>query len=150
MSGTASGGASPTGSASAGVVVLIVEDEAPIAEVIAEMVSDAGHRPVVAAHGRQALELARQQRPALVITDLMMPVMDGPELIAALRDMAASERRAVAPVIVMTAAGAQRAYEAGADAVLRKPFDLAEIDGLLRRLLGPRPPAAARQDGPGG
>jgi CheY-like chemotaxis protein len=91
---------------------------------------------VVAAHGRQALELARRQRPALVITDLMMPVMDGVELIAALRAIDGRNHRDAVPVIVMTAAGTTRAYEAGADVVLRKPFELAELDGLLRRFLG--------------
>ena len=119
-------------------VVLVVDDEAPIADVVAEVVGLAGHEAVVAAHGRQALELARERRPALVITDLMMPVLDGPDLIGALR-AAAADGHAAPPIVVMTAAGSGRADEAGADAVLRKPFELAELDALLRRFLGPPP-----------
>jgi two-component system chemotaxis response regulator CheY len=115
--------------------VLIAEDEEPIAEVLALIVESMGHTPLLAAHGKQALELARQQRPALVITDLMMPQMDGVALIAALRADAAAQDRAAPPIIAMTAAGARRARDAGADAVLSKPFDLDELETLLRRFL---------------
>jgi CheY-like chemotaxis protein len=119
--------------------VLIAEDEEPIAEAIALIVEDAGYTPLVAAHGKQALELARMRRPALVITDLMMPLLDGAELITALRADAVLDDHKPAPVILMTAAGLKRAYEAGADVVLRKPFELDELEKLLFRYLG-RPP----------
>lgn len=120
-------------------LVLIAEDEEPIAEAIALIVEDAGYTSLVAAHGKQALELARQRRPALVITDLMMPLLDGAELIAALRADAALDGHRPPPIILMTAAGLKRAYEADADAVLRKPFELDELEDLLFRYLG-RPP----------
>lgn len=120
-------------------VVLIAEDEEPIANAIALIVEDAGFSPLVAVHGKQALELARQHRPALVITDLMMPHLDGAELIAALRSDAALDGHSPAPVILMTAAGMKRTYDTDADAVLRKPFALDELEELIFHYLG-RPP----------
>ncbi|GAC1449366.1 MAG: hypothetical protein PVSMB4_07440 [Ktedonobacterales bacterium] len=117
-------------------VVLIAEDEEPIAEALAFLVEDAGYIPLVAAHGREALELARKHRPRLVITDLMMPLMDGIELISALRADAAADGHVAPAIILTTAGGFRRADQAGADVVLRKPFDIAEVDSLLRRFLG--------------
>lgn len=123
--------------AAGAVLILIAEDERPIAEVVAAVVADAGYEPVVAAHGRQALELARERWPGLVITDLMMPHLDGAGLIGALGEEAAARGRTRPPVILMTAAGPRQAREAGADAVLRKPFDLDALEELIRRLLRP-------------
>ena len=116
-------------------LVLIAEDEEPIAEVVATVVEDAGYTPRLAAHGREALELARAEQPALLITDLMMPHLSGAELIAALRSDAAASGHEPVPVILITAAGPAQARAAGADAVLRKPFELLELDALLRRFL---------------
>ena len=130
MTGSAGGPGPP--------LVLIAEDERPIAAILRAVVADAGYEPAVATHGRQALELARERWPALVITDLMMPYLGGDELIAALRTEAEARGRAAPPVILMTAAGLHRAHLAGADAVLRKPFDLDDLETVLRRLLPPR------------
>ena len=119
------------------LTVLIVEDEVPIAEVVASVVTEAGYTPLVAPNGRQALELARAHHPALVITDLMMPHLTGAELIATLRAEAKATGRTAMPIILMTAASLVRARTAQADAVLCKPFDLAQLDALLRRFLRP-------------
>jgi CheY-like chemotaxis protein len=133
------------GSASAGVgsvdprpLVLIAEDEESIADVVGAVVEDAGYCPVVAFHGRQALALARERWPVLLITDLMMPHLDGAALIAALRDEAALTHRAMPPAVLMTAASLPYARAAGADAILRKPFALQDLDALLHRFLGDR------------
>ena len=123
------------GTMTAPALVLIAEDEEPIAEVVATVVEDAGYTPRLAAHGREALELARAEQPALLITDLMMPYLSGAELIAALRSDAAAGGHAPLLVILITAAGPAQARAAGADAVLRKPFELLELDVLLRRFL---------------
>lgn len=122
-------------------LVLIVEDEAPIAEALTLIVEDAGYTAITAAHGKEALALAKELHLKLVITDLMMPHLNGIDFIAALRAHAEATGTESPPVVLMTAAGPTRAREAGADAVLRKPFDITEIEALLQRFLGPADPA---------
>lgn len=117
------------------VVVLIAEDEETIAETLALIVEDAGFTALVARNGREALALARQHHPQLIITDLMMPYLNGADLIATVRADAASQRVAPPPVIVVTAASAARAQEAGADVVVVKPFDVTKIEAAMHRLL---------------
>ena len=122
-------------------LILIAEDEQPIAEALAMIIEDAGYAtPLIAAHGKQAQALTQTHHPALIITDLMMPLMDGAELIAAVRADAALDSHRPPPIVLMTAAGMRRAREAQADALLRKPFDLDEVEDLLRRFLGPPAP----------
>jgi CheY-like chemotaxis protein len=121
----------------AAAVVLIAEDEEPIAAAIASVVEDAGYEPVLATNGQEALASARERHPALVLTDMMMPRMDGLQLIAALRTDAATDGHSVPPIILMTAAGPQRAREAGVDAILWKPFDITQLEQLLDRFLAP-------------
>jgi CheY-like chemotaxis protein len=117
------------------VIILIAEDEEPIAAILAAVIEDLGYHPVIAVDGRHALELARTTWPALVITDLMMPGLTGADLIAALRAEADTTHRPPVPVILITAAGLQHARGAGADAVLSKPFDLADLEALVADLL---------------
>lgn len=117
------------------VIVLIAEDEETIAETLALIVEDAGFTPLVARNGREALALARQHLPQLIITDLMMPYLNGADLIAAVRADATSQGHAPPPVIVVTAASLAYAKGAGADAVIAKPFDVTKIEATMRRLL---------------
>jgi DNA-binding response OmpR family regulator len=117
------------------VLVLIAEDEEPIAEIIATIIREMDATPIIASHGREAFALAQQSEPALVITDLMMPLMDGAQLIAALRAKAAESGVQAPPVILMTASGLENANSIGADAFLPKPFDLEVLEALLRRYL---------------
>ena len=123
------------------VLVLIAEDEEPIAEALAMLVEDCGYLPLVASNGRQALELARARHPSLIITDMMMPYIDGVELIAILHQDAVTDGYTPIPVILLSAAGLKRMQAAGADAILSKPFDLDDLEALLRRFLGPSPDA---------
>lgn len=116
-------------------VVLIAEDEEPIAEALAYLVQSAGFRAVVAVHGAAALELAQAHCPDLIITDLMMPQMGGEELIRALRQ---TWLGTAPPIILMTAAGRRYAEAAGADAVLLKPFEIEEVEALLQHFLSAR------------
>ena len=128
-------------------LVLIAEDELPIADIVAFIVEEVNCTPLRANNGREALALARQHWPALVITDLMMPHLDGAGLIAALRAEADRRRQSPPPVILLTAAGAVRAREAHPDALLLKPFDLNDLEALLHRLLarGAAAPSSAEQ-----
>lgn len=121
------------------LAVLIAEDEEPIAQVLAMIVEDYGYATLVAVHGRQALDLARARRPALIITDLMMPQMTGAELVMAIREDAAERGYQPPPVVLMSAAGSQYTDAVGADALLPKPFDIRQVEALLDRFLGAPP-----------
>lgn len=114
-------------------VVLIVEDEEPIAQALAYIVDEAGYTPEIALHGKDALAHLDQWRPDLIITDLMMPQMGGRELIRAVHDRWDS---ASPPIVLMTAANPQQIAASGADALLLKPFEIEDVEGLLRRFLG--------------
>jgi two-component system phosphate regulon response regulator PhoB len=120
--------------------ILIVDDEAPVRELLGLLLGDAGHRPVLASNGGQALALVESDPPDLVISDVMMPVLGGVELCRRLKGRAAT--RAI-PVILMSSAGRRVADGAGADAFIDKPFDLATVEALVRRWLarpaGPAP-----------
>lgn len=115
-------------------LVLIVDDEPYIAELLAELLdSELGCRVQTAFNGYQALRMVETERPLLLITDLMMPYMDGRTLIATLRDeMGLYEL----PIITMSAA-----YQCPGWIVERglpfiaKPFDADELVTLIRRYL---------------
>lgn len=125
--------AGPTSRADHARVVLIVDDEEPIAETLAYIVEDAGYLAVTVSTGQEALEMVQAgARPALLITDFMMPQMDGRALIDALRVALGA---AMPPVVLMTAAHVSALHGIMADVVLAKPFDLAEIEMLLTRIL---------------
>lgn len=118
------------------VYVLVAEDEPAIAEILALILAEAGYTALLAANGREALNLAHTDWPALIITDLMMPQLDGGGLIAGLRAAAATEGRPIPPIIVMTAFKRLLQPDMAPDAVLIKPFDLADLLALLERFLG--------------
>jgi CheY-like chemotaxis protein len=80
-------------------VVLIVDDEFGIAKLLEDVFQDEGHRTISAANGKQALERIIAERPDLIITDLMMPVMDGP---AFLRALSANPANETIPVVIMS------------------------------------------------
>lgn len=119
-----------------GKLVLIAEDEHPIADALTYIIADAGHRSITASQGREALEMARAEHPDLIFTDLMMPQMGGAELIRELRADTANGLANV-PIVLMSAATGPASRVPGASAMLPKPFDIAQVDALLRRFLGP-------------
>lgn len=114
-------------------LVLIADDEAPIAEALAIIAEDSGYRTRIAPDGKQALEQIRRYHPALIFTDLMMPQLSGAQLIAAVHVDAAMTGQAPPPIVLMSAAGRQYAANVQADAFLAKPFDIEEVEALLAR-----------------
>jgi DNA-binding response OmpR family regulator len=118
------------------ILILIADDEEPILEMLALFVRELGYTPLVAQNGLQALELARKRWPALVITDLMMPILNGTDLILALRAEAAALQRASPPIVMLTAGSSRAAIQLQVDALVLKPFDLAKLEQVIRRLLG--------------
>lgn len=111
--------------------ILIVDDEFGLAEMLRDMLRDHGYEVVLAINGRLALDVLGEQNVDLVLTDLMMPVMDGEELATAMRN---SETYRDTPIIMMTslptAVPQQRQLF---DAILRKPFS---PELLLRTIHG--------------
>ena len=100
--------------------ILIVDDEFGLAELLREMLRESGFEVTLANNGRLALEILGEGAVDLVLTDMMMPVMDGAELAAAMRS---DERHRDTPIIMMTSLPTARPQLEGLfDAVLRKPF----------------------------
>jgi DNA-binding response OmpR family regulator len=118
--------------------VLVVDDEPTIAEVVSRYLERAGYSTRVAADGLQAIEAAAAQRPDLVVLDLMLPGVDGLEVMRRLR---AQDRDRIA-VILLTAKGEESdrviGLRLGADDYVVKPFSPAElvarVDAVLRRI----------------
>jgi CheY-like chemotaxis protein len=106
-------------------MILIVDDEEPLREFLGMLLEEAGYEVRTAIHGAQALEIVEQEQPDLVISDVMMPLINGIELC---RRLKAAED---IPVILMSAAGRELAEHAGADAFVSKPFDLAYMESLV-------------------
>jgi CheY-like chemotaxis protein len=107
--------------------VLVVEDDPDMVDIMLLVLRGAGYAARGAENGKQALEAVAARMPALILLDMLMPVMDGWQFA---REMSARYGRAV-PIVVVTAAEHARARseEIGADDVLPKPFD---VDDLLR------------------
>jgi DNA-binding response OmpR family regulator len=115
--------------------VLLIEDEANIAEAIRFILSREGWRVTHLADGGSVLDRIRSERPDLLILDHMLPGMSGLEILVALR--ADPETRAL-PVMMLTARGRDRemAERAGADRFMAKPFSNAEILAEVRAMMG--------------
>jgi DNA-binding response OmpR family regulator len=115
--------------------ILIIEDEATLAETLAYNIREEGHEVVVASDGLQGLDRARAQHPDLVILDLMLPKMDGLEVCRLIR------RDSDVPIIMLTAKSREVdkvvGLEVGADDYVTKPFSmiemLARVKAALRR-----------------
>ncbi len=115
--------------------VLLAEDEPNIVESIRFLLQRAGFEVMVATDGRQALEMALAQRPNVLVLDLMLPEMDGYEVLRKLRADPAGE---TLPVLILTAKGQrvdrETALENGADQFMTKPFANAEIVAAVSEL----------------
>jgi CheY-like chemotaxis protein len=101
--------------------ILIVDDEPDVRFVLRIAFEAAGHRIVEAHHGIAALERVKDSRPDLVVTDVMMPVLDGLELIRRLRS---DPETAAIPILVLSS---RATAASGADAALGKPFRSHEV-----------------------
>jgi DNA-binding response OmpR family regulator len=124
--------------------VLVVDDEPKIAEVVGSYLRAGGFTPVAAAGGAEALRLFEQERPCLVILDLMLPDVPGEVVCRRLR------ARSRVPIIMLTAkveeADAVRGLGLGADDYVTKPFSprqlVARVQAVLRRAGGGSAPLA--------
>lgn len=127
--------------------VLVVDDEADIVALVAYHLARAGYRVSTAANGTDALAAARDERPAMIILDLMLPGMSGYEVLEELR---ATEQTRGIPVLMLTARREEqdriKGLTLGADDYLTKPFAPQELVlrvGAILRRVGAAPRNAA-------
>src|SRR5512134_1688389 len=127
-------------------LILVVEDEASIAEVVSLYLKRAGYSAQIASDGRQAMTFFERRKPDLVILDLMLPEVDGLSLTRWLRE------RSNVPIIMLTARREEidriAGLEMGADDYVVKPFSPQELVSRVRavmRRLGREQPAAEQE-----
>jgi len=120
-------------SAGTAATVLLVEDESSIADPFAQALERNGFTPVIARTAREALLLARERRPDVVLLDLMLPDGDGRDVCRELR------RTSNVPIIMLTARGTVTdrmvGLEIGADDYVVKPFATGEVISRIRAVL---------------
>lgn len=129
--------------AEAASLVIVADDEEPTLEILASVIEDMGHQVLAARDGVEALRLARDHSPDLIITDFMMPGCNGIELIRAVR---ADADLAAVPVILLSAATPSAAVEA--TRFLPKPLHLADLEEEVQRLLNGNSRAAKKRSAP--
>ena len=119
--------------------ILVAEDDNDVALLITQMLKNQGYRFHWAHNGRDAYEYIKEKMPRLIITDIMMPEMDGLELIKAIRG---NEDTAHLPIIVVSARTENddrlAGFDAGAEVYLGKPFIPDELLMMVRKLLEQR------------
>lgn len=113
--------------------ILVIDDKASVVRLLREYLTEHGYRIVSASNGREALYVARHEKPDLILLDIMMPEMDGFEFMRTYR----KERDT--PVIMLTARLEETdkviGLELGADDYITKPFGMAELVARVRAVL---------------
>ncbi|MEI8254489.1 MAG: response regulator [Deltaproteobacteria bacterium] len=109
-------------------LILVIDDDPDILKLVRTALRSQGHEVLTAANGIEGLEAAEQHRPDVIVTDVMMPGMDGWELVRQLR---AQAQFGLVPVIFLTALGSGtdhvRGFGLGADDYVAKPFHIGEL-----------------------
>ncbi len=106
--------------------VLVVEDEVDIAEVLRDLLELNGYDVLFAHDGAEGLALAAKEQPDVIVSDIMMPKLDGAEMIRRLREKPSTRD---IPVIVISATS-----YGGSSPYLRKPFDMDELLRTIERV----------------
>jgi CheY-like chemotaxis protein len=116
--------------------VLVIDDEESVRDVLRRFLTQAGYQVLTAADGREALQFVHSGPPPdVLILDLMMPVMNGFEVLSALR---ANQDWKGIPVIVLTATMGYSADHLDVDATLIKPFDSVTVQAAVSAALSAR------------
>jgi len=106
--------------------ILLVDDNRDILQLFSALLEEAGHVVVTAVNGREALEIALKSRPDLIISDWMMPEMDGVALFHAVRGTPAT-----AKIPIILTAAARPAPDIAVQAILLKPFQMPQLFRLI-------------------
>lgn len=116
--------------------ILVIDDDPNVLRIVKAKLRSARHEAVTASGGQEGLERVRRDAPDLVITDVMMPEMDGYAVVKAIRKDEALKRT---PIILLTARGdveeVVQGLEGGADDYVVKPFNLQELLARVNALL---------------
>jgi two-component system, OmpR family, alkaline phosphatase synthesis response regulator PhoP len=136
VAGAAPASAAPgQGSGTRRKVVLVVEDNATIGGLLVALLREEGYRSLRAWDGREAIKMARDRRPDLIVLDLSLPYRDGLEV---LHEMKANEETQSAPIVVVSANALQLTADDRAlvTDIVDKPFDIDRLMNVFRRALG--------------
>jgi CheY-like chemotaxis protein len=120
------------------MTVLVVDDDVVINEVLTELLASDGYDVVTAANGQEGLEAFERSAPGLVVADVMMPKLNGQDMVRALRSRPGGRD---VPIIVISAARALGREDVGQDLFIEKPFDLDVFLGHVKTLSAGRPRA---------
>ena len=116
--------------------VLIIEDNLEIRENTAEILELGGFKVVGAENGKEGIDVARTTRPDIILCDIMMPQVDGYQVI---RELKSNPETSGIPFIYVTASGekseVQLAMNMGANGYVRKPFDIKELMEVINQCL---------------
>ena len=114
--------------------ILVADDEQEIRNLLDHFLKGQGYEVVLASDGNQALKLAAEENPQVIILDIKMPGLDGLEVCKRLKE---KEQTKLIPVIVITGFGDNKmaALNTGADDFVNKPFDMAEISSRVKSAL---------------
>jgi len=111
--------------------ILVVDDEEAVVEFVGSLLEESDYRILRTYDGRSALEMAQNEHPDLILSDIMMPIMDGLEMCRQLRQ---APDTADIPIVLMTA-GRVRNSDCPRATVLPKPFDLATLEQTVNDCL---------------
>ncbi len=116
--------------------ILVIDDEYALVESLTDLLEEEGYRVVSAANGKDGLTRVVKENPDLIITDFMMPIADGLELVRGVRALPTFQ---AVPVVMMSAsnmAGMVTNRRLNLSAFLSKPFQVDELMSIVRKLIG--------------
>ena len=124
--------------------VLVIDDESVVGVILRLAFEAKGHETLLAEDGRSGIDKARTEHPDAIVLDLMMPAVNGHDVLEMLRDDPVSEE---VPILVLTAVTLSRERDRclaeGADAVMTKPLDPRDVADVVEDLLSTRASAAS-------
>jgi CheY-like chemotaxis protein len=116
-------------------VILVVDDDGPILALMRNLLKEFGFQAVTAGTGSEAIDVARAQRPALVLLDKNMPGMTGDQVIRRLRGEPGFDKL---PILILSGERLTRddLTKLGADGAVQKPFDVTLLIDQIRKYVG--------------